>query len=492
MSSVPHIRLFGVVACYLPFCLSLVVGMDTVEAWWISWLGSWLIFYLVLSGRVFDITQGGKLRDQVLRPWFLMHMVYAGYGFVTSVFYWIDLHGWYYLNPTDHRPAEASEISLAAQAQTYYVLGHAALVTGLGLARPPRPDKMSSFSFRQSLPEVVIKGSFLVSAVSFLISFLPGLDQFAAKLASLGVVAGALSTGLCIREKSARWLPSALILNGILFLSSFLGGWKEGTFVLIILNSIAFFPIAPRLTTIFTTLVFIFGFVVLPSISNSIRNHLWRGESSKRDAAVLAIQELGGKTRYELSQDTWIFMTGRLSEQNLFTKYLEFTPKHVPFQGFTIVKQSLLNVIPRIFWPDKPITERLVMARVYENGVVSENSNISAKPQFVVDGYLTRGVLGVWLSGVFYGFFAQMFSRQCEEWLGGYLFGGIFFNGIFSIMLRGNCWEFIFNTVFWSFILVCLFRSYGHAAGWLKPASPSVPKTVLRPFNRSKGIIKAG
>jgi hypothetical protein len=486
MPPVQRIRFLGLAGCYLPFGLCLAVGIDTVQAWWLSWFGSWFIFYMVFSGRCFDLASGGKLSGQILRPWFLMHTVYAGYGFITSIFYWMDLHGWYYFNPKDHSPADTGELSLAAQAQVYYGLAHAALVTGLALARPSCPDRVSSFTLKRSVPEVVIKGSFLVATLSFLLTFLPGVEQFATKLASLGIVAGALSAGLCIREKSARWLPMALILNVTLFLYSLVGGWKEATFVLIILNAIAFFPLAPTLTTMLTTLVFIAGFVVLPSISNSIRTHTWRADVKKSDASALAINELLAKTRSELGLETWGFLTGRLSEQSLFVKYLQFTPNHAPFQRFTIVKQSFFNLIPRIAWPQKPITERLVMARVYENGVVGESSNVSAKPQFVVDGYLTRGALGVWLSGIVYGFLAQMFSRQCEEWLGGYLFGGIFFNGLFAIMWRGNCWEFYLNTVLWSFFLVCVLRIFGRAVGWLKPASSAVPKPLLRSSGRSK------
>jgi hypothetical protein len=66
------------------------------------------------------------------------------------------------------------------------------------------------------------------------------------------------------------------------------------------------------------------------------------------------------------------------------------------------------------------------------------------------------------------------------------LFGGIFFNGLFAIMWRGNCWEFYLNTVFWSFFLVCVLRIFGRAVGWLKPASSAVPKPLLRSSGRSK------
>ncbi len=466
--------------------------MNTPEAWWISWIGSWFIIFMTLTGRIFEVASGGSLTNQILRPWMLMHLIYAGYGFMTSIFYWMDLNGWYYLSHKYHTSANLGEVSRAAEAQVYYVLSHAALVTGFSIARRPSSNNTSKFTTPQSMSGFLIKAAGVAFLLGASFRLVPGLAEFSSKFTSLGVIAGAFTIGVTLQERSMKWFPVAVLLNCLLLLSSVASAMKEDTIMLLVINALAFFPVAPWRTATLSILVFAVCLIILPSISNSLRRDTWFGNFTTKEALPLAYSELLNKDRHTLAAETWTFLVNRFSEQNLFIRYLDSTPKLSPFQGLTIVKQSLLNLIPRILWPEKPNTERFVMARVYDNGVVLDTSNISAKPQFVVDGYLTMGAFGVWLSGIFYGFLAITFSRQCEEWLGGYLFGGISFNGLFSIMLRGNCWEFFLNQVLWSFFLICVLRTIGQAVGWLRPASSSVRKPSVRPLSRSKDIAKAG
>jgi len=65
-----------------------------------------------------------------------------------------------------------------------------------------------------------------------------------------------------------------------------------------------------------------------------------------------------------------------------------------------------------------------------------------------------------------YGAFAQGINNKAEELFGGYFLGSTFiFTGLFRIFWRGNCFEFLFNSVFWSFIsmyiLFYLFKKIG-------------------------------
>jgi hypothetical protein len=468
MTSAKKTSLLGLCACYFPFGLSLAVGTNTPEAWWISWIGSWFIFYMVLTGRVFEVVSGGKLSDQVLKPWFLVHLIYAGYGFMTSIFYFMDLNGWYYLSPNSGSLTDIGEISRASQAQVYYSLAHAALVTGFTICRRPRASKISELNTHFSLPAVLIMASSLAFLCSLVIRLVPGIDQIAVKLSSISVMAGASSIGAAILTRSLKWLPLAVLLNGVMLVFSIASAMKEETIVLILINALAFYPMRPRLTGTLTILVLAVGFVILPSISNTLRRETWVGSNSTKEAIPLAFRELAEKDRLTIAEETWTFLVYRLSEQSMFTEFLKSTPHITPYYDLTIAKQSLINLVPRIFWPQKPDTERLVMGRVYNNGVISETSGASAKPAFVVDGYLSKGALGVWLSGIVFGALAQLCSRQCEGWFGGYTLGGVLFNGLFSIMWRGNCWEFFLNSVLWSFFVAWVLQWLGHALGWLK------------------------
>ena len=99
-------------------------------------------------------------------------------------------------------------------------------------------------------------------------------------------------------------------------------------------------------------------------------------------------------------KQTGHFFAYRLSEIDMFTTFVQSTPDDVDFYGTTLLQQSLIAIIPRVFWPEKPITEDLVMERVYNAGVANRLSNVSAKPAYVVDTYLSGGGLGVFIGFV--------------------------------------------------------------------------------------------
>jgi hypothetical protein len=485
-----RLKLLGVAVCYLPFVLSMALGTESREAWWISWVGSWFIFAMVWSGRVFTLEDDRLRSDQALRPWFIMHLVYAGYSFTTSVFYWLDLQGWYFLNPGHHAPAPEEQLALASRAQVLYGLAHAALVTGFGLARGPAADLPWRWASRRSLPEILIKGSAVAYLGALGFGSFPGLDQFAVKARSLAIVAAGMSLGLAFREKEARWVPLAVGINGVMFMVSLMSGWKEASLVLVLLNALAFYPFAPVRVSVITAMVFVAAFVILPSVSNTIRRETWYSANSKKEALNLAWLELSEKSSQELVEETWGFLTHRLSEQALFASYLDATPGRVEYHGWGIAGQALAGLVPRQLWPDKPILEQLVMKRVYENGAVSEHSSVSAKPQFIVDGYLSAGAVGVLLSGLVLGWLSRTCSRWCEEHFGGYLIGGVVFNGLFAIFWRANCWEFLLNPVLWSLFLAWVLHHLARMGGWITPqgtAARTPEAAVPGPSTRAVG-----
>ena len=97
------------------------------------------------------------------------------------------------------------------------------------------------------------------------------------------------------------------------------------------------------------------------------------------------------------------------------------------------------------------------MERVYKAGIVNRLSPVSAKTRTVIDGYLSAGLTGVFLSMFLYGMIAQWLCNKAEELFGGYELGCmIIFNGIFQPLWRGNNWEFIINNMVYGFLLMLL------------------------------------
>jgi hypothetical protein len=99
----------------------------------------------------------------------------------------------------------------------------------------------------------------------------------------------------------------------------------------------------------------------------------------------------------------------------------------------------------------------MVMQRVYDAGVANRASSVSAKPAFIVDAYLSYGAIGVVLGLFAYGAIAQLIAQKAEYLFGGYILGtALMFSGLFQIMWRGLSFEFIINTVFWSYITMLI------------------------------------
>ncbi|MDN5286187.1 MAG: hypothetical protein JWR38_2461 [Mucilaginibacter sp.] len=95
----------------------------------------------------------------------------------------------------------------------------------------------------------------------------------------------------------------------------------------------------------------------------------------------------------------------------------------------------------------------LFVERVYDPGVINRTAKVSAKPAFIVDAYLSGGALGTFIFLFAYGAIAQLIAQKAETLFGGYILGtALIFSGLFQITWRGSSFEFIINTVFWSYI----------------------------------------
>jgi hypothetical protein len=153
----------------------------------------------------------------------------------------------------------------------------------------------------------------------------------------------------------------------------------------------------------------------------------------------------------------------------MFTQFVKSTPQDINFYGLTLLKQSAIVLVPRIFWSSKPITESMVMQRVYDAGVIHPGSTVSAKPAFIVDAYLSFGGIGVFVFLFLYGATAQLISIKAEKLFGGYILGtALIFSGLFQIMWRGISFEFIINTIFWSYISMLIIQKILLATNVLK------------------------
>ncbi len=413
-----------------------------------------------ISGLIKPIPNDLKWSEQLMRPIFLTQIIFAGYMCSTSIFYFMDVLG--YINfqlPAVGYSVDTDQLELVATCQQYYCLGHAALVTGI-LSQMTYSAKQQYFINPASIPNFLLSLAIISLPVSLLFRLIPGLSQFSLQFIALSFISGTLALAFAIPLKKIGNTILCLFLYVSNFTQAFLSGFKEPIIISILVLGIFLYPFYKRIVFfVFLPILFLL-FLLLPTYNRVFRENAWSDGENTSIASDAAVEALYNQTKTEENETNWDFLTGRLSEIGMFTTFVKSTPDRVDYYGLKIVKQSFLAIIPRIFWPAKPITEEQVMERVYDAGVVETGSKVSAKPAVVVDAYLSGGTLGVLITFLIYGAAAQFISSKAEKLFGGYVVGtALIYSGLFQSFWRGLTFEFMLNTIFWGYIsMLIIFR----------------------------------
>ena len=436
---------------YLPFVVSWAFLANPSLAFWVAWSGSLLLFVLVLSGALQPAGYTASWLDQPLRPLFIPHFIFAGYMSLSSIFYFWSLNGYEYFTKV-RPPAFPEQFDLAAQTQVLYYLGHAALVHGLLVGSRYVPSLVRLKI--KSIAAFSIKLAIAFTIVNFGLRYFPQLSQFSERTTTLSAVAAAIALALAIPERQTSSLLGALFIFGFNLLQAVLSGWKENILVLFILLGAFLLPVYRAKILLLGVPLLLLLLFVLPTFNTVFRANAWEKGVKQEEALRIALDAVQSG---ESTQETnWAFLVNRFSEINIFTKYLKSVPEQVPYYGTQIIEQSIANLFPRVLYPNKPITEDLVMVRVRENRIIEHyTKDVSAKPQIVVDGYLSFGLFGAWLFCFMVGWSGARISVVAEQLFGGYFLGtGIIFSSLFNVYWRGNCLEFFLNTVVWSMVIM--------------------------------------
>jgi hypothetical protein len=460
---------------FLPYVLATLLQVAPSTSYLMAWGGSFWIFYLTLSGSVKPLPGGGSLARQLFRPIGVTHIVFVGYMAVTSIFHFLDLHGYFYFSHDAFAEAPHRQIALAAEAQRYYVLAHAAVATGILVFANYR--RSGEWTLRPDIDRpwfvLCLAGGLLV--VSQALKWGPGLGQIQGKLAVLALVASVLSLALAIVRGRTRLIAASGGLYAFNLFEALLSGWKEEVLVVFLLLGIFLYPFYKRTVTVLVPAGVIALLTILPTYAGILRELNWRGDVRAQEAAEVALERtLEGDVN--LARQNWTFLTNRLSLIGMFTEYIENVPAHRPYYGMEIAKNGIMGVVPGVVWPGKPSLERLAMERVYENGVVKRGSSVSAKPPYVFDAYLSFGALGVMFWCFVFGAIASLASKLAERWFGGYLLGsGLVYTALFRVLWKGPAFEFFFNPVIWSFLVMWALFLAGRMSGLLVRTKDRVP-----------------
>ncbi|HEY4196559.1 MAG TPA: hypothetical protein VGM63_13540, partial [Mucilaginibacter sp.] len=175
MKSVAKERFF---VLFIPWALSSLLSADPIVSYLIAWLGSFLILYITLTGWVRPIPKDLTMGEQLMRPIFLVQIIFAGYMCCTSFFYFLDVLGY----QDFHKISEAylvnnERLELTAQCQRYYCLGHAAFITGI-LVFMDYSYKKKYYVEKKDISGLLFYFAIITLPLSNIFSHVPGLSQF--------------------------------------------------------------------------------------------------------------------------------------------------------------------------------------------------------------------------------------------------------------------------------------------------------------------------
>lgn len=395
-----------------------------------------------------------------MRPIIIVQIIFAGYMCCTSIFYFLSLLDYQYFQKLNSiASADPEKLALTAQCQRYYCLGHASLVTGI-LVFMNYPVKKRYYIERENLAGLLLKTALFTLLVSVCFLHIPGLQQFYYQLSSLSFIAGTIALAFAIPQKRIPETIICLCLYLFNFYQATISGFKEPIIISVLVLGIFLYPSYKKLVLITFLPGILLLFVILPAYVTSFRESARSGDYNRQSASEKALD--AALNNGDEAESNWLFLVYRLSEIDMFTTYLQSTPAHIDYYGLQLLQQSAIAIVPRVCWPSKPVTEDMIMERVYDAGVVERGANVSAKPAFIVDAYLSGGTFGIFICLFLYGAIAQLISQKAEYLFGGYLLGtALIFSGLFQIFWRGLSFEFIINTVFWSYItMLVVFRVF--------------------------------
>ncbi len=438
---------------YLPWLFAMAIQYYPVLSYFIAWAGSLFIFYLSISS---------VKNKQVMQPLILIQLIFAGFMCCSSIFYF--LHHLDKLNYAGYfLDAAANEQTLLiAECQRYALLAHASLISGIiSLRKPLIHPHWQIRKDRNALIKIGLS-TFLIAKI---LNYIPAIAQWSIPLSNISMACSAYMLVKGLSKRSLKDFVPGAVIFGSQLLSATLTGYKESLIIQFILLSFISFHKYPRAIIFISPVCMLLLLYILPTFTLIVRTQSWVLGKSSQEARLNAYQTFfDEQNEDQIMLNNWDFLTNRLTEIDMFTKYVSQSQQYQ--YDINILTSSLYALIPRFFWTEKPTTEKVAMERVYRYGVANRASNVSAKTRPLVDGYLMGGTVGIFLYMLCYGMAVQKLCNLSEKLFGGYQFGCvILFNSIFQPLWRGNNLEFILNNVFYGIILLLIIHQIFSATG---------------------------
>jgi hypothetical protein len=201
-------------------------------------------------------------------------------------------------------------------------------------------------------------GSYLGSGISSNLAWL-NYYQFAAVI---GSAATATLTILHFKKPSrASWMWSSVVLGSQIILSVIAG---SKSFVLLLIWFVMYFYYARRSLPRFWVIVAGMLVILLVPVVNRYRVELHALDSGKGVSLAARVNALADsvaettsqplQSSFESTKNTFQVRQGSLLE--ITASVLALHPDRMPFVGTEMVNEFFPQLIPRVFWPEKPVS----------------------------------------------------------------------------------------------------------------------------------------
>jgi len=311
----------------------------------------------------------------------------------------------------------ALKYDMGVSAETYYGFMFPAIVAmiiGIKLPGLLRGSNQPKYIRAISEVRVYLKGKGSIGTLLIIIGvvsgimkiFIPGALYYVAYLFSLLLYVGVLYTFFS-DSKNRLWF---LLGGGVFILVQAIAQGMFGELVYTLALTVLLLLLGQKIKTSLKFTLFITGFLfvlILQSVKADYRDIAWRGQAggeqgNTRAFFTLIVDRLSEPGRF--FDLTLMFPTvNRFNQGMIVGKVMDHIPNRAPFaEGETIFKSIAASFVPRIFWPDKP------MSGGHENmerftGYIIEGYSMNISP--MGEAYGNYGVEGGIFFMIFYGMF---------------------------------------------------------------------------------------
>jgi hypothetical protein len=335
------------------------------------------------------------------------------------------------------------------------------LITILVLAAGMRLPLMHRAGSRQKLieregAEINLRKAFLAYVISYIIGtglnsyawIVPGLTQLLLPLAAIKWIFVFILAYSVLEQRRGYFLLAILVLFEVAtgFLGYFAG--FKGVFFIVTVATLAS-PLAMdarRLSLLLLVFCCLLAFGIFWSaIKMEYREYL--NEGATQQAVVVPLEERANKLGELVDKFTWADFNAGLDAMVLRVSYVHYfalaiinVPDAVPYENGALwwgtLKHSLM---PRLFFPNKPILDDSERTRIYTGMVVSgTEADTSIGIGYIGESYIDFGPKGMFapiaLLGVFYGLIYRIFAiRNHRVLLGSAVASTILVFGAYTI-----------------------------------------------------------